>query len=211
MSSPNTYTLLVDAVIASTEDDSTEFAAYLPTAINMAEDRLFRDLELNYSVVSNSLTCTASDQLIDKPTDLRVTNGIFVIVSGERIPLTKRGDEFCTDYWPDPTVTGVPKYFAERDIERWRVVPTPASNYSLEVHYEAQPDYLVSSTNETNVYTKRYPDLLFYATMVNMCEWMKDTERKTEWENRYSDAINSVDGESLRNSKEDNATKVGTR
>ena len=211
MSSPNTYALLVAAVIAATEDDSTEFADYLPTAINMAEDRMFRELELNYSVVSNSLSCTTSDQLIAKPTGLRVTNGIFITVSNEKIPLIKRGDTFCTDYWTNSATTGVPKYYTERDDDNWRVVPTPASNYALEVHYEAQPDYLVSGSNETNIYTDKYPDLLFYATMVNMCEWMKDTERKSEWENRYADAVNSVNGESLRNSKEDNATKVGTR
>lgn len=211
MSSPTTYTLLVDTIIAATEDDSAEFLAYLPTAINMAEDRLFRELDINYSVVSTSLSCTTSNQLVSKPSDLRVTEGIFVNVSNVLTPLVKRSDEFCSDYWPTSATTGVPKYYAERDIDTWRVVPTPASNYSLEVHYEAKPDYLVETSNETNIYSERYPDLLFYATMVNMCEWMKDTERKAEWENRYSDAVNTVNGEGLKNSKEDNATKVGTR
>jgi len=211
MSSPTTYTLLVDTIIAATEDDSAEFLAYLPTAINMAEDRLFRELDINYSTVNTSLTCTIGDQTIDKPTDLRVTNGLFIKVGSDLVSLTKRGDEFCSDYWPNATTQDVPRYYAERDIERWRVVPTPDDDYQLEVHYEVKPAYLVESTNETNIYSERYPDLLFYATMVNMCEWMKDTERKAEWENRYSDAVNTVNGEGLKNSKEDNATKVGTR
>lgn len=208
MASLTTYPLLKAAIIDICEDDSIEFADYIPTAVNLAEDRLFRELKINYSVVTDSYSCTTGDQLVDKPSDLRATTGLFVIVSGQKIPLVKRGDEFCSDYWPDDSVRDVPKYYAERDITKWRLVPTPNNNYPLHIQYEAKPAYLDEVSNTSNIYTERYPDLLFYTTMVNMCEWMKDTDRKQEWEARYIEAVNTVNNEGLRNSKEDNATKV---
>lgn len=189
------------------EDDSTEFANFIPKAINLAEDRLFRELNINYSVVSTSLACTIGSQLVTKPSDLRSTTGMFVIESGSKTPLIKRGDEWLSDYWPDDTVRDTPKYYADRDITQWRVVPTPDVAYSLQVMYEARPTYL-DATNTTNIYTDRYPDLIFYATMVVMSEFMKDTERKQEWEARYMSAIESVNKEGLLNSKEDNPDKV---
>ena len=207
MTSPNTYDLLVQAVIDISEDDSSEFSSFIPTAINMAEDRLFRELNINYSVVTNSVTCTPGNQLVNKPSDLRVTTGLFVIVANETIPLIKRGDEFCSDYWPNAAITSVPKYYADRDIAQWRVVPTPNASYNLQAQYEAKPAYL-SSSNQSNVYTERYADMIFYASMVNMCEFMKDTERKGEWDQRLQEAIQTVNNEGLLNSTEDNPNKV---
>jgi len=208
MASPTTYPLLVTAITDMAEDDSAEFLAFIPTAINMAEDRLFRELDINFSKEADPvLTCTPSNPVVTKPTDLRITTSISVVVSGERIPLVKRADDFLSDYWPNDSVTDIPKYYADRDILTWRLAPTPSSNYQLQVMYDYKPEYL-TPVNTTNIFVDRYPDMMFYATMVNICEYMKDTERKQEWDARFQDAVRTVNEEGIRTTKEDNPDKV---
>lgn len=207
MTSPTSYTLLVEAIQDMAEDDSTEFNDFIPKAVNMAEDRLFRELNINYSTDGTVSTVIGSPS-ITKPTDLRETEGMFIVVSGNKTPLIKRSSEFLMDYWPSDSVRDTPKYYSDNDLTTWRIAPTPDAAYSITVNYTAKPAYL-SSSNTTNVYTDKYPDMLFYASMVNMCEFMKDTERKQEWTARLQESTSTVNFEGTKNRKEDTPAKLG--
>ena len=206
MTSPTTYSLLVTNITDIAEDDSSEFAAYVPKAINMAEDRLFRVIKLNYSE-DTTLNCTIGNPIVNKPNGFREVVAAFIVVSGEKKVLVKRSTDFLKDYWPSDSVRDTPKYYADNDLTTFRIAPTPDVVYTIDLEFMKQPTYL-SVSNQSNVFTERYPDLMFYASMVNICEFMKDVERKQEWEQRFQDAMNSVNEEALKNNKEDTSAKV---
>lgn len=197
----DSYTNLLSAVTAMAEDNSTEFSDFLPKAVHLAEARLFRNLDFDFSSTASMTTVNGAAE-VNKPTGHRLTHNLYVTVSNEKIRLLKKTEDFLYSYWPNPTVTGIPKYYGDKDTSVWTLAPTPNGNYTLTYEIIKQPD-LLGPTNETNVFTTYFPDALFYATMSVMCEFMKDMERKQEWEAKYSDSINTANNEGRRYRQDD--------
>lgn len=205
MTSPASYSELTSAIIALAEDDSDEFEAYLPTAIGLAEDRLFREVDIDFSK-TDTITTSNTVDTVAKPSDYRVGHNLYVTVSGSKVRLLKRTEDFLYDYWPSTSSTGTPKYYAEKDVDYFLLKPTPNATLTITVEYEFKPLPL-SDSNTTNLWTDLYPDLLFYAAMSNICEWQKDPERKAEWEAKLQGGLNSVNNEGRRSRQEDDNQK----
>lgn len=197
-----TYTDLLTIAQQLAEDTSTEFVAYLPTALSLAEDRLYRLIDIDLSKEGTKTTANNVKD-IDKFTDHRVTHNIFMEYEGNRVRLVNKTEDFVKDYWPSTTQTEVPKYYADKDAYTWIIAPTPNGAYNLIVEYEAQPVYL-SDSEQTNILTERYSDLLTYALMSNVSEWMKDDERKGIWEEKLQEALASTNNEGVRQRHDDN-------
>lgn len=205
MGSPATFSDLQAAIISLGQDDSLEYAAYVPTAIGLAEDRLFKLVDLDFSK-EDTITTTLNNPLVVKPADYHVGHNLYILVSGERTRLTKKTEDFLKDYWPSTVENGIPKYYADQDATYFRLAPTPNGAYFLTAEYEFRPTYL-SDSNQTNIWTNRYPDVLFYAAMSAMCEWQRDPERKNEYEAKISEFISTVQKDTDRATRDD-ATNV---
>jgi len=198
----NNYNDLVSAVVELTEDDTAEMAAYIPTAVRLAEERLFRNIDLDLSKTQTFLSTQYQDY-VAKPADYRVGYNFYVWIGNDRIRLIKRSEDFLNDYWPNVTRFDAPKYYADRDQSNFMLKPTPDAAYTLQLEYQFKPEPL-SVSNQTNVWVEKFPDLLFYATMSGICEWQKDPERKQEWESKLQEAITSTNNEARRAYQEDN-------
>lgn len=201
MPSPSTYADLITAITDMAEDDTAEFLAYIPTAIGLAEDRLFRNLDFDFSNTSTTTTTGSSNELL-KPSGHRLTHNLYLTVSDEKMRLKKKTEDFIYSYWPNSATTGVPKYYADKDNATWLLAPTPAGAYTITYEIIKKPTPL-SPSNTTNIFTEYFPDSLFYATMSVMCEYMKDGDRKAEWEQKYSDAVNTANNEGRRYRQDD--------
>lgn len=198
----DTYDDLVTLAQQLAEDTSSEFLTYLPTAIQLAEDRLFRIMDINFSK-EGILTTSNNQRDVTKPSDYRVTHDVYIEISGERQRLINKTEDFIKDYWPSLSETSVPKYYADKDLLTWMLAPTPNGVYNLYVEYEGPPTPL-SPSNQTNVFIDMYPDVLTYAVMSNVCEWMKDDERKGVWEEKLAEALASTNNEGERQRHDDN-------
>lgn len=202
MPSPTTYTELVTAITAVCEDSSAEFAAYLPTAIGLAEDRLFRELDFDFSSTTN-LSTTISTNTLTKPLGHRITHNLYVTNGSVKQRLIKKTEDFIYDYWPNATVTDVPKYYADRDDLTWILAPTPNATYTITAEIILKPTAL-SGTNATNNILKYFPDVLFNASISAMAEWMKDTELQNIYEQKLQSVLLSANNEGRRYRQDDN-------
>jgi hypothetical protein len=202
MASPTTYDDLVTAVIAAAEDDSAEFAGYLPTAIGLAEDRVFKESDIDFSSEA-TLTTTITQSTLAKPTGHRITHNLYLTVSGSRRRLIKKTEDFLRQYWPSTSATDVPKYYADKDDLTWLLAPTPNGSYTVTAEVILKPTYL-SDANQTNKLITLAPDALFYASMSAMCDWMQDPDAKQRWESDYNGAISFVNNEGRRARQDDN-------
>lgn len=205
MGSPTTFSDLQAAIIAMGQDASSEYAAYIPTAIGLAEDRLFKLIDLDFSK-EEQLSAVLNNPLVVKPADYHLGHNLYLIVSGERRRLVKKTEDFLKDYWPSTVDNEIPKYYADQDSTYFRLAPTPNAAYNIIVEYEYKPSYL-SDSNTTNIWTQRYPDVLFYAAMSAMCEFQRDPERKSEYEAKISEFISTVQKDTDRAVRDD-ATNV---
>ena len=136
------YASLVQAVIDASEDDGTEFAAYIPIAIDLAENRLYRDIDLS-GVVSYVSIATSATQYITKPSGFKTPKSssyleTYTSASASHTrykPLIFVGETFLMDYWKDRSTTGTPKYYSSHGETQLIVAPKPAGAATFELAY----------------------------------------------------------------------------
>lgn len=200
------YNTLFAAVQATSEDTGTEFASYLPIAIDSAEEFLFRDLDLpDLESKTSPSTLSAGSNIVPKPSGYKFANYFKIVVNGANIFLKKRREDYIQDFWPDPTATDVPKYYSDASATNFILAPTPVQPWSYEIKYSAKPAKL-SPTNPTNYYTSNCQDLLYLACMVEMVKFMKAWPQVPIWTQAYTQARDAWNLEAMRRRRDDGQT-----
>ncbi len=202
MADLSTYALLVQAIQDVAENDGTEFVAYIPTGISLAEQRLNRDLDLPDLEIPQTGTLTATINTLPKPTGYRFANYFHIVVNGRIKVLKKRREDYINDYWPDQTITGIPKYYADQGQSTFQFAPVPDVSYQYRIKYTAEPDRL-STSNQTNYFTQRCADILFNAAMVEMTLFDKAWQQVQIWEAAYQELKTGWNLTMVRQRKDD--------
>lgn len=198
------YPTLVSAVVNEMEDDSEEFTAYLPVAIDLAEQSLTRLVDTYGLTVKTTLSTTSSVNIVSKPTDYRLPFQLVQrLSSGALKSLVKVTDEFIVEYWNTPSqVSTELKYYADDNKDYFLIAPTPTSAYTLILKYLARPTAL-SDSNLTNYYTDFCSDALFYSTLREMCRFTKNYELADRYDKQATDAILAINNEGRRSRRDD--------
>ena len=204
MPTPSSYTGLVSAVVDLAEDDSTEFSAYIPTAIFLAEERMVKEVDTHGVKAIATVTATSAPPYLTKPSGYRFTNDLFYVtsVSGSAVAPEYKNLSFIKDYWPKKDNTAAPKYVGDYDVSTWILAPTPDVDYVFTIEYTKSPTKLTAAAS-TNYFTDFCSDALFYATMVHMSEFMKDYQTAQVWEQKYQLAIQTLNNEGRRGRRSD--------
>ena len=201
-----TYNTLVTQIKNTMEDDGSEFETAIPDFIRRAELKLTDSLDnegLNEYATSQF---TASDPFLTLPSGtLIVRNVNYINASGSRISLLLRTSEYVADYWPVRASVGEPKYYAKFRNDKILLAPTPTSANVVEVKYVVEPSTL-SAGNETNYYTNFCGNALFYASMVEACNFNKNSTAAQVWEAQYQNSILTLANEARRNRRDDMET-----
>ena len=96
---------------------------------------------------------TAGNRYIVLPSDAIVVRSVQVIDSNNnRIFLEKRDTSYISEFAPNSSTTGTPKYWAnwEDNVQQGQVIlvaPTPASADTVQVNYIKSPPEFTSTTN----------------------------------------------------------------
>jgi hypothetical protein len=172
----------------------------LPTLIGMAERRLARELKIQGTVNVVTTALIAGQSVYDKPDRWRETVSIFVgtgTSNNTRSEVYPRSYEYIRSYWPNPTTTGTPRFYADYDYSHWLIAPTPSSALPMEIlYYEIPP--LLDDSNQTNWFTEYAPNALLYATLLEATPFLKNDERIATWEGFYNRAVAALNGEDIR-------------
>ena len=207
MAAITTYATLVQALRDSAEDDGAEFLSFVPVAIDLAEERLFREFDLQDLETKESGSLVSGTATVTKPTGYSFAQFFYITVSGVRKQLTKRMESFIQDYWPTAADTGEPKYYADASNTEFVLAPTPDSTYAYEVKYLKKPTKLSSSVT-TNYYTDNCPDALYYACMAEMARFMKAFSQIEAWEVKFKEARESWNIQAMRKRRDGNETPM---
>jgi hypothetical protein len=172
----------------------------LPTLIGMAERRLARELKIQGTVNVVTTALIAGQSVYDKPDRWRETVSIFVGTgtgNNTRSEVYPRSYEYIRSYWPNPTTTGTPRFYADYDYSHWLIAPTPSSALPMEIlYYEIPP--LLDDSNQTNWFTEYAPNALLYAALLEATPFLKNDERIATWEGFYNRAVAALNGEDIR-------------
>lgn len=197
------YATLVSTVTeAWAATDDTEFSAYLPRAIDFAEEKLTRRLDSYGMVTWVQASISSSVAYVSVPSGIRILKSVSYVSGGRADDLLLRTDEYVRKYWPIVTSVGTPKYYAKRGAARIYLAPTPAADAALEFSGVVRPDAL-TSTSSTNWFTEYASRALFYATMLEMAVWSKNDAAINAWTAALEDELAVLREEDRRNRRDD--------
>ena len=201
------YTYLVDDLIGATENDGTEFLAYIPKIVNRAEERMTRDLDDYGLVTHTSVAVSAGNNIVTLPLGTRVIKNFTVSLGASgKTPLLQRTDEYINDYWPIAASTSdIPVYYARRDNTTITIAPTTNATYSGQIVHVNKPVALTSAT-PNNYFSDYCYDGLFNACMVEAMIFMKNFETVQIFEQRYQQALEGLRNQARRTRRDDMET-----
>ncbi len=191
-----TYDSLVENIqsyLNRTDDDTL---AKIPLFIMLAEQIIASQIKFLGNLTVNTSNMVSTEAIIDKPARWHKTVSMNVTVAGIRTPVLLRKYEYLREYWPNASMTDVPKFYADYDYTHWLVAPTPASDYDFEVLYYERPQPLDSS-NQTNWFTTYAPQALLYGSLLQAMPFLKNDSRTQMWQQQYDQIIQTLKAEDM--------------
>lgn len=199
-----------------TSSNNTEFQTFLPGCIDYAEQRIYRELDLLETQVTDTSAATlANNRIFTLPT----TQGRFVVVdqvnmitpagspvsSGTRVPCYPVARDYIDAVYPSAvTNTGTPINWAMYSQNVVVLGPSPDASYSVEVIGTIRPTPL-SSNNPNTMLTDYLPDLFMAASMVFATGYQRDfggqadnPQQSASWEAQYQTLFKSASAEEMR-------------
>jgi hypothetical protein len=207
----STYGSTLVAMMAGRSDDAN-YVTVLPSIIDYAEGRIYRDLDLLSAVVRDSTASLSTDNrnfTLPTPATGRFTivSGINLMSAGVRVAqLEPVSLEFLDAAWPSESgaVGVLPQYFAMLTDQTIVVAPSPKTAYTVEVIGHIRPTAL-SAANTTTFLTTYMPELFLAASMIFASAYQKnfgaqadDPKMAVSWESQYQTLVAVADREEAR-------------
>ena len=175
-----TLATLKSAIQDYTQNDETNFVSNLNLFIRLAEEKIFKAVQLNYFRENTSGSTT--------PYALSLTNS-----SSEEFLLFKDSDYIQT-YTPNPATTGVPKYYAQFDVDNFILAPTPNANFTISLSYFYRPNSLTAGSDSGTTWISQNAEVaLLYGSLVEAYTYMKgEQDILSLYVNKFNEALITV-------------------
>jgi len=149
------------------------------TFIRQAEQRIYNTVQLASLRKNMTGTLSANNKYLTCPNDFLSTYSLAVVDgSGNYEYLLNKDVNFIRQAYPNPTSTGIPKYYAifgpaTTDATELSLIlgPTPDTNYAVELHFYYYPESIV--TAGTTWLGDNFDSALLNGTMVEAIRFMK--------------------------------------
>lgn len=204
------YTELSQAIQDYTENNETTFVDNIPTFVRQTEERVYRSVmipELRKNVTGS---LTSGNKYLARPSDFLTVFSIAVIDGdGNYQYLIDKDVNFMREAYPSPTVTGLPKYYAQFDGDiiptsygNFILGPTPDAAYAVELHYFYDPPSIVDSG--TSWLGENAEAVLLYGSLIEAYTFMKgDQDLAGTYAERYQAALMNLGMLDVRGKRDD--------
>jgi hypothetical protein len=188
------YTQLVEAVSDYTENTFT--TTEMNTFIQQAEQRIYNSVQFPSLRRNVTGIMTTNNKYLQCPADFLAVYALAVInASGEYEYLLNKDVNFIRQAYPQPTDTGIPKYYAlfgprsDNPAELTFILgPTPDAAYNSELHYFFYPESIVTAS--TTWLGDNFDTVLLYGTLVEAYTFMKgETDMMGLYDGKYKEAL----------------------
>jgi hypothetical protein len=179
-----TYDSLVENIQSYLERSDPATIEKIPLFIMLAEQVIASQIKFLGNMTVNTSTMVTGENIIAKPARWHKTVSVNVTVAGKRNPVFNRRYEYLREYWPDPALTEVPKFYCDYDYTHWLIAPTPDDDYAFEVLYyeRVQP---LDSSNQSNWFTQYAPQALLYGALLQAMPFLKNHDLVPSWQAQY--------------------------
>jgi hypothetical protein len=193
------YTQLSDAIVAYTENTSSDFAAQIPTFVKQAEQRIYNVIQFPSLRRNVTGSTTTNNKYLQCPSDfLAVYSMAAIAATGAYEYLLNKDVNFIRQAYPNPTAnTGIPKYYAlfgprsdNEDELTFILGPTPDAIYTIELHYFYYPESITVAADGRTWLGDNFDSVLFYGSLVEAYTYMKgEPDMMTFYNQKYMEAL----------------------
>ncbi len=196
-----TYTELVTAITAYTQNYEADFVANIPTFIKQTETRVYNTVQIPALRKNVTGVTTNGNKYLSCPADFLSVFSMAVIDGGNYEYLLNKDVNFMRAAYPSASTTGLPKYYALfgptvanniiTDELSFILAPTPNAAYSVELHYYYYPETIVTA-NRTWL-CDNYDPVLLYGSLVEAYIFMKgEQDMMAYYEKKFQDALGQL-------------------
>jgi hypothetical protein len=174
----------------------------IDTFIQQAEQRIYNSVQ--FPAIRNNVTgpVTPNNKYLSSPSDFLAVYSMAVIDGdGNYEFLLNKDVNFIRSAYPNPTSTGIPKYYAIFGPTTTNTVPavitneysfllgpTPDAAYDIELHYYYYPESIVTAS--TTWLGDNFDMILLYGSLLEAYTFMKgEPDVINNYEKRYNEAL----------------------
>lgn len=185
-----TLTTLIQQYCESTE---TSFVANIPTFVQLAEERVYNTVQIPAIRRNQIGTLSTGNKYLTLPSDWLATFSLAAITPGTGVQefLLDKDVNFIRQSYPNPSDTGMPKYYAIFDDNTLILGPTPDTAYQVEMHYYYYPESIV--TAGTTWLGDRFENVLLYGSIREAYTYLKgEADLMQYYEQKYQEAMQQL-------------------
>lgn len=183
------YSDLITSV--ASELHRSDLNSVIPDKITLAEVRINGDMDARLQDTKTTITCVTNQDYVDTPSDLINIRRLSVKTNPDVIMKYDSPDQFGSSYPYDQS--GIPRVYTIVGSKIY-IAPKPDSDYTLDIIYKSKVPSLTSGS-PTNWLMTNYPNVYFYAVLLEMSPYIKDDARMQMWKSAYDMAIASVNAQ----------------
>jgi hypothetical protein len=199
-----TYTELVNAVKAYTENYDADFEAYIDTFIRQTETRVYNSVQIPALRRNVTGLLTADNKYLSAPSDFLAVYSMAVIDGDDQYHyLLDKDVNFIREAYPTPTDTGLPLYYGIfgptvvnsviTNELTFILGPTPDDAYEIEMHYYYYPESIVDAASGTTWLGDNFDPILLYGSLREAYLFMKgETDIIQNVEAKYNEAMGQL-------------------
>lgn len=194
------YAQLSAAIVAYTENTSSDFAAQIPVFVKQTEQRVYNTVQIAYLRKNVTGVMSNGNKYLAAPDDFLSAYSLAVIDGdGNYTYLQNKDVNFIRQVYPSPTTGGLPKYYAIfgptttsggaiTNELTFILGPTPNANYQAELHYYYYPTSIVDSG--TSWLGDNFDSVLLYGSLVEAYTYMKgEPDLLAFYNQKYAEAL----------------------
>jgi hypothetical protein len=158
------------------------------TFIQQAEQRIFNSVQFPNFRKNQTGVLSPSNQYLEAPPGFLASYSLAVITNDSYEYLLNKDVNYIRAAYPNPTVEGIPKYYAQFDDNTFILGPTPDVAYTVEMHYFFYPESIV--TAGTTWLGDNFDSALLYGALVEAYTYMKgEADIVAAYNKRYEEAM----------------------
>jgi hypothetical protein len=203
------YNELFSQIQSYTENQFPEFylangstinvTTQINTFIEQAEERIYNTVQIPSLRKNVTGNCSSTSKYLACPNDYLSTYSLAVIkADGTYEFLLNKDVNFIRQAYPDPTDTGLPRYYAlfgsrlnDPNELTFILGPTPDAAYGAELHYFYYPESIVTAS--TSWLGDNYSPALLYGSLVEAYTYMKgEPDLLVTYNTKYQEALGQL-------------------
>ncbi len=189
-----TYAQLKTAIQDYTENTETTFVNSLDIFIKNTEERILKIAQLEVFRKNQSGNMAANNQYLALPSDYLAPYSLSFTSGSNKEFVLFKDVNFVQSFNPNNSTSGVPRYYAQFDIDNFILGPTPDAAYEVELHYFYRPASLTAGAEDGTTWLSTNASVsMLYGSLIEAYTFMKgEADLVQNYTQRFTEALSRV-------------------